>query len=75
MKYYVYYSDDFWEMGGVGFESFESKSDALMFVQMRYDDSAGGSGKASLDNYILIEGKRLELSAAEVVTKIVVDVT
>lgn len=64
--YYVYFSDGAWELGGVGFQSFDEKSLALNFIENRLKTSY----KPNIGNYILIEGEQLQIESAEVVVKV-----
>ena len=67
MKYYVYYSDDYADNGGMGFEEFNEKDEALSFIQSRF------SHDPKLSDYRLIKGSELNLRAVETVTKIAAD--
>lgn len=66
MEYFVVYMDDYADNGGFGLESFESKEDAIAFIEQRMAQDCD----RKLPNYTLIEGKILPLKAVEVVTKI-----
>ena len=67
MEYFVYYDDDFYDCGGVGFEEFEKYDDALEFITNRMKDKGEDT---CLCNYILIYGNALTLVEEKVVTKI-----
>lgn len=65
-KFFVYYDYDYYENGGVGFESFPTKKDALAFINEKH----GLSSESDIKNWTLIEGRELPLLAVEPVTKI-----
>jgi hypothetical protein len=65
-KYFVYYADDYYDNGGVGLETFDTKADALAFIERRLRLNE----EPSLDRYTLIEGEQLELRPVETVTKL-----
>lgn len=67
--WFVYYRDDYAEMGGVGMGCFDSLDFALEFIQSRL--SARGS-EGDLNHYNLIEGKNLPLVAVSTITKVAV---
>ena len=62
--YFVYYENGFFEDGGVGFERFATKEEALDFINDRT------VGVLDPTNYTLIQGRAISLRAQEVVTKI-----
>jgi len=68
MKYFVYYSDDYPDNGGVGLEWFDTEQLALNFIEQRMQ----GNPERELSHYKLIKGKRLKLKAAQVIAKVVV---
>lgn len=65
-RFFVYYTDDYAEMGGVGLEYFEKLQDALDWIEARMK----GKAEPSLDNYRLIEGEVVEIEPAEVIVKL-----
>lgn len=65
-KFFVYYNYDYYESGGVGFESFPTKADALAFINERHRLSS----ESKITDWTLIEGRELPLSAVERVTEI-----
>lgn len=62
-KYFVYYSDDWADLGGEGMEVFDSKELALQFIQDRMGNSP--PTKEVLQRYTLIEGEKLAVTVAE----------
>lgn len=66
--FFVYYSDDYYEMGGVGLESFDEEEKALSFIKERMTNK-----KSDLKDYTLIKGEPLKLKAVEVITEIAVE--
>jgi hypothetical protein len=65
-RFFVYYDYDYHENGGVGFESFPTKAEALAFINERH----GLSSESKITDWTLIEGRKLPLLAVERVTKI-----
>lgn len=73
-KYYVYYSDDYagdWD--SPGFEEFETKEQAINFIQARMSELHSSGSARTTDMYQLIEGEELKIKPVETVTKIVVE--
>jgi len=68
--YFVYYSDDYYEMGGVGLERFDTQDKALGFILDRMK-SKGHS--ADLDDYLLICGEEQSVVATEKVVALKVE--
>ena len=68
-KWFVFYCDDYYEMGGVGWECFSSQDKALEFIESRM---ASKGTEGSLSNYQLIKGEMMSLVAVSHVTKIAV---
>jgi hypothetical protein len=66
MLYYVFYDYDWYDNGGVGFEEFDCKQKALDYIE----DILKRNDVAKLENFVLIEGKKLQLHSIEVITKI-----
>lgn len=65
MKYFVYYTDGYFDNGGVGLEEFENKSQVANFIEKRILQN-----KSNLSDYIIIEGKSLRSQIVEVVSKV-----
>jgi hypothetical protein len=66
MKYFVFYSDDYYENGGVGFCEFDKKVDVLSFIEGRMKSVE----HPDIKDYSVIEGRRLPIEVAEVVTRV-----
>lgn len=64
MKYFVYYSYDYDE---VGISEFDSKEIALKFITQRL---ATPSAICTLGSFTLIEGRKLALKVVEQVTRV-----
>ncbi len=62
-KYYVFYEDDYPDNDGVGMKSFTTLQPALDFIVERMKLST----KRTLNDYTLIEGKKLEVKAVDIV--------
>jgi hypothetical protein len=71
--YFVYYEDDYPEMGGVGFKRFVDKQSALSFIEKRLKGERRHHENNPLDCYTLIKGKAVNLKAIETITKIDVE--
>lgn len=65
-KWFVYYEDDYPDNGGVGLLSFDNLSDAKSFIEGRLLQIPN----TTLENYLLIEGRAMQLSVVAQVTKI-----
>jgi hypothetical protein len=65
-RFFVYYDYDYHENGGVGFESFPTKTEALAFINERHRLSS----ESKITDWTLIEGRELQLSAVERITEI-----
>lgn len=63
MRHHVYYDDDYPEMGGVGFESFDSQEEALKFIGERRKGS-------DLSRYTYIVGDVQPLRIATQITSV-----
>lgn len=68
-KYFVYYRDDYENMGGVGLEEFDTQKEALEFIE----DRLRMKEDSKLSNYKLIKGTMLKLTPKEKVTKVAVE--
>lgn len=66
-KYFVYYSDDYPDNGGVGFKECNDCNEALEFIEERMQQAGA---KASLDNYKVIVGELCELVVTRQIDKI-----
>jgi hypothetical protein len=69
MKYFVYYNDDYPDNGGIGIADFDTKENAIAFIEGRMK----GDNDRYLNCYTLIYGDELKLKAVEVVSKIEVE--
>lgn len=69
MKFYVYYNDDFYEMGGVDLMTFPTERSALDFI----NDRLSQNSKRTLANYVLIKGEEAKFKVVEFVTKLETD--
>ena len=67
MKYYVYYSDDYADNGGVGFEEFDTKGEAEGFIEKRI---AQYPFERNVGNYTVIEGSRVSVKACQTAVKV-----
>ena len=67
-KYYVYYNDDFYEMGGVDLEEFDNKKDAIKFILERYDRK--DPEDRNINNYFVIYGENLKIDVLDRVVDI-----
>jgi hypothetical protein len=66
-KFFLFYSYDYYEMGGIGFEEFSTKQEALQFINeklLRIKE------EVPLSAWQLIEGRELSLKAVERITEI-----
>lgn len=68
MQYFVYYNDDYYELAGVGLETFDTENDALRFIEKRMSDDV----HRKLDAYVLLKGQILSLEPITTVVKIAV---
>ena len=68
-KVFVYYSDDYYDNGGIGLEEFNSRVDAEEFIAKRM----AADSDRTLDMYTVIEGLYLEPRAVEVAKVIRLD--
>ncbi len=65
MNYFVYWSDDYPDNGGVGIEPFPSLDEALRFIESRLVKN-----KVAIDCYTLIKGVEMELGVAQYATTV-----
>ena len=68
MKFFLYYNYDSYELGGVGFESFDTKQEALQFINNILSKTVGES--VPLSSWILIRGQEINLKAVERITEV-----
>ncbi len=66
-KWYVLYTDGAWEMGGIGWDKFDTEQKALDYINKRMKQVGV---EANIKNYNLIEGTSRELQAVEVATRV-----
>lgn len=66
MKWYVFYRDDFFGNGGVGWQEFPDDQAALAFIETRLKNAPN----PSVSDYHVIKGTPITLKAIETVTKI-----
>ena len=64
---FVYYNDDYEDMGGHGLESFDTEVAAESFIEKRMSQDYRDK---RVDCYTVIEGDKLEIKKLEVITKI-----
>ena len=67
MKFYVYYEDGYYDCGGVGFAIFDSKHEAMDFINERHL----ASKHQNTAHYRLFAGREIKLKGIEVVTRLV----
>ena len=65
-KHFVYFNDDYENVGGVGLKEFETIEDACRFIE----DRILAKPSRTIDEYILISGRRIEIETYETITKI-----
>lgn len=58
--FYVYFSDDYADNGGVGLDSFELEDQAISFIEKRISKN-----ECSLNCYTLIYGYEIKLKSKE----------
>lgn len=66
-KYYLFFAYDYEENGGIGFEEFDTKQEALDFINCKLKLI---KEKLPLGAWRLIEGRELPLTAVERITEI-----
>ncbi len=66
MECFVYYEDDFFDMGGIGFKEFKSEVEAIKFIEERLSKVEN----PRIQDYTLIRGKKMSLQVVEYATKI-----
>jgi hypothetical protein len=66
MKWHVYYDDDYYDNGGVGFEVFDECDLAIKFIEDRIKHGEN----RKIENYKLILGQEKKLNVVGVVSKI-----
>ena len=65
-KIFVYYDDGYYEEDGVGFQEFNSQKEAADFIAGRMAKAA----KPNINQYTVIEGKKLRILQIEYATKL-----
>ena len=68
-QYHLFYDDGYPEDGCVGMASYATVWEALNFMRERMADDHA----RSVDQYVLIKGKILDVKAVEVVTKLIAE--
>lgn len=66
MSYFVYYTDDHHEMGGVGLEEFESEQDVEKFITKRM----GYVDNPNISNYTVIRGSSCKVEVVKYAEKV-----
>lgn len=66
MNVFVFYHDDYYEMGGVGFESFDSLGQAEGFIASRMANLK----KPDCKGYRVVVGDELKVNAISYATKV-----
>jgi hypothetical protein len=67
MKFFLFYDYDYYENGGVGFESFDTKQEALQFINDRLKTT---DESVPLSAWKLIKGQQLDLEVVERITEV-----
>ena len=67
MKFFLFYDYDYCENGGVGFESFDTKQEALQFINDRLKTT---DEFVPLSAWKLIKGQQLNLEVVERITEV-----
>ena len=67
MKFFLFYHYDYYENGGVGFESFDTKQEALQFINDRLKTT---NESVPLSAWKLIKGQQLDLEVVERITEV-----
>ena len=67
MKFYVYYKDDFEDMGGVGIEIFGTEEEVCRFIEERMKE---GYNEKTIKDYLVIEGNEKDIITVKEVEKI-----
>jgi len=65
--YYVYYNDDYYDVGGVGLGTFDTANQATAFIENRIK---GNPEERTLEDYTVIKGKQVELQSIKMVDKV-----
>ena len=66
MQWFVYYHDDFFDNGGVGFMTFDSKQDAVKFIEERL----GRADLPDIANYTVVCGDVMPIHVVERISRI-----
>ena len=68
-QYHLFYEDGYPEDGCVGMASYATVQEALDFMQERMADDLA----RSVDQYVLIKGKIIDVKPVKVVTKLIAE--
>ena len=72
MAWFVYYSDDYYDCGGVGMREFATGDEAAAFIERRMKEDAREDG-GSVGNYTVIEGERRRVVVKEAVSRVAIE--
>ena len=67
MNFFLFYDYGHWENGEVGFESFDTKQEALQFINDRLKAT---NESVPLSAWKLIKGQQLDLEVVERITEV-----
>lgn len=68
MPLFVYYEDDYADNGGMGLQEFDNVQEAQAFIEKRL--GFDGCRKKTIDDYKVIEGRRLKVEPKVVVKSV-----
>lgn len=74
MKHYVFFNDDYANCGGIGLKEYETKQEAIKFIEKRLELNLDGPFERSINNYTVIYGKKAVLETVSVATKVKIEV-
>jgi hypothetical protein len=66
MKVWVFFEDGYWDVGDVGWQSFESRDAAAQFIAERLAKAE----KPDAAKYLVVEGRELSIRLVEYATRI-----
>lgn len=66
---FVYYTDDYWENGGVDLKAFRTREEAENFIISRIQ-AKDTSRERTIEDYTVIIGEQIEIEVVETVSKI-----
>ena len=66
MKFYVYYNDDYEDMGGAIIEIFGTEEEVCSFIE----DRLKGADDRTIKDYFVIEGKEKDIITVKEIEKI-----